>query len=703
MYLDSFSGIFIFLTRKITMEKEKLFSEFQPATYEQWYAEAVKLLKGAPFDKKMYTKTPEGIVLKPIYNRADVDFEPSLPGYGDYVRGTKVDGNKVEPWLVSQELSAGTPEQFNKKILSALNKGQTSVEIVLDCASANAVDADKSEVCKVGKKGLSISCAEDFKTALKGVEVECVDINIHTQSAAADILAALYAATDGKQLSGGIYFDPMGDLAAKGKVARSMNCSMNEMFAMVSFNAKNMKNFGVIGVDTMPYSSAGASAVQELAVAMATAVAYIRAMLERGMAIDDVAPLVRFRFSSGSNFFMEIAKFRAARTLWAKIVEQFGGNEQSRKIKMNARTSIYNKTIFDPYVNMLRTTTEAFAGVIGGADSMTVGAFDEIIRDSDEFSERVARNQQVILAEECNLADVVDPAGGSYYVEILTKEVAQKAWEMFVKIEEQGGMLASLKSGFVQDEIAKVSADRKKMLDSRRNSVVGTNNYANMSEVLLEKGECKCEALFAELSSQAKKNIKDVAVSGNSIEALVEAAKNGAGISALQKAVCSCNAGEEVKALDIKRAVEHFEQLRMASMDFKAKNGSAPKIFLATMGPLVQHKIRADFIRGFFEVGGFEVVYPNGFASAEDAAKAFGESGCKYAVICSTDDSYPELVPAVTKAIKAVNSDAIVYMAGIPAADFEASYKEAGLDGAVNIKSNNYETLKSVLADLGVL
>jgi len=197
--------------------------------------------------------------------------------------------------------------------------------------------------------------------------------------------------------------------------------------------------------------------------------------------------------------------------------------------------------------------------------------------------------------------------------------------------------------------------------------------------------------------------VKDVAVAGSSMEALIDAAKQGAGISALQKAVCKCNASEEVKALDIRRAVEHFEAIRMASMDFKAKTGSAPKIFLATMGPLVQHKIRADFIRGFFEVGGFEVVYPNGFASADEAAKAFADSGCKYAVICSTDDTYPELVPAVTKAIKAAKADSVVYMAGIPAADFEASYKEAGLDGAVNIKSNNYETLKAVLTDLGVL
>lgn len=352
------------------MKNEKnLFAEFKPSTYEEWYAEAVKLLKGAPFDKKMLTQTPEGITLKPIYNKEDMTFDVSLPGFDDYVRGTNAAGNKASPWKISQELCAGTPSEFNKKILDALNKGQTSIEIVLDDASAHAVDADKSEKCKVANKGLSISTAKDFDIALKGVETDCVDINIHTGSAAADIAAVLYASQKGKKLRGGIFFDPIGELAKTGKLNRSLDCAFDEMFATASYNVKNIPAFTAIGVDTMPYSSAGASAVEELAAAFATAVAYIRAMLERGLAIDEAASQIRFRVSLGGNFFMEIAKIRAARMLWAKIVSEFGGNEQSQKIKIGARTSVYNKTVFDPYVNMLRTATEAFSGVVGGVDS----------------------------------------------------------------------------------------------------------------------------------------------------------------------------------------------------------------------------------------------------------------------------------------------------------------------------------------------
>lgn len=693
------------------MKNEKdLFAEFKPSTYEEWKEASIQLLKGAPFDKKMYSKTPEGIVLKPIYNKEDINFEVSLPGYDDYVRGTTPDGNKGSPWKIDQQICASTPSEFNAAALDALNKGQTAIEIKLDCASGDGIDADKASAGKVGCRGLSISTKKDFETALKGIETDCVEINISTGSKAADIAAALYASQKGKKLSGGIRFDPIGVLAKRGKLNRKLECAFSEMFALASFNAKNMPSFGAIGVDTMPYAEAGASATEELGVAMATACAYLREMLARGMTIDEVAPLVRFRISLGSDFFMTIAKLRAARVTWAKVVESFGGSEESRKIRLNAMTANFNKTVYDPYVNLLRTATEAFSGVIGGCESMTVSPFDEIVRKPDEFSARIARNQQIILQEECNLADVIDPAGGSYFVETLTKELAGKAWEFFVKIEAAGGIVKALESGLVQDSIAATFDGKKKLIDTRRSSVVGTNNYANLGEKLLEKPACKCKEIFTARAAEVASVKSDVKVElgdkkgADAISVLVEAAANGASISALAAAMCACNGAEtSVKPLAIHRAVEHFEALRKASADFKAQTGNGPKVFLATMGPLVQHKIRADFIRGFFQVGGFDVIYPNGFQTPDEAAKAFAESGAKYAVICSTDDTYPELVPPTAKALKAAKADATVFLAGIPNPDFEQSYKDAGLDGSISIKSNNYETLKSMLQSLGVL
>lgn len=686
------------------MKNEKnLFEEFKASTYEEWYAEAVKLLKGVPFDKKMYTNTPEGIRLKPIYNKEDADFDVSLPGYDGYVRGTNPEGNKTRPWKISQEIYAEDPGEFNRLLLDALNKGQNSVEIILDGAvPAQAATPDGNPPYG----GLHISSARDFDSAFKGVETDCVDIIIHAGPAAANIAAALYASQKGRNLKGGILFDPIGELAKTGELPRAMECAYDEMFALASYNAENMVEFTSIGVDTMPYSNAGASAVEELSAAFATATAYIRAMVGRGLDIEKTASQIRFRLGLGSNFFMEIAKLRAARMLWAKIVSEFGGSAEAQKIKAGARTAVYNKTVFDPYVNMLRTSTEAFSGVIGGIESMTVGAFDEIVRRPGEFSARIARNQQIILQEECNLAEVADPAGGSYYVESLTRSLAEKVWESFAKIEAEGGMLKALESGSVQDAVASTAAARKKLYDTRRSSVVGTNNYANMQEKPLEvcKRREDAEAKAERKGKTAEATVEIGQARGKEIlERLVEAAGNGADIFELEVAICKCRSSLKVKKLNAHRAVEHFEALRNASEKYKAEHGSAPKIFLATMGPLVQHKARADFIRGFFEVGAFDVVYPNGFTTPEDAAKAFLESGAKYAVVCSTDATYPELIPAVTKALKKARADAVVYMAGTPAPEAEESYKKAGYDGAISIKSNNYETLKAVLSALGVL
>lgn len=692
------------------MKQEKLFEEFRIPSYEEWKKEAEALLKGAPFDKKMTTKTPEGIVLQPIYNREDVKSEPSLPGEGDYVRGIDAGGYKAKPWAISQEMYAALPSEFNAKILDALNKGQTSVELVLDERTCAGLDADSDSALKVGKNGMSASVAADIAQALKGVSVDCVDINVFAGAASPAIAAMLYSSFEGKKFSGGFYFDPVSALAANGELPISIGCALNRMFALAGYNAKNQPKMGAIGVNTLPYSCSGASAVEELGAGVATAVFYIRAMLERGMQIDEVAPLVRFRLSLGSNFFTEISKIRAARSVWSKIIGEFGGNAESRKMRISARTTRFNKTVFDPYVNMLRATTEAFSGVIGGVESMTVAPFDEVVRRPDDFSMRIARNTQIVLQEECNLCDVIDPAGGSFFVESLTSEIAEKTWAFFAEIEAKGGIVKALEDGFIQDKVSATSDGRKKLYDTRRSVVVGTNSYANLIEKPLEKPACRCAEVAkkrAEEVSSIRKNV-DFDLSGKSgaeaMSAMICAVSKGASVQAVCEKLCVCGGKKaEVRKLDIHRAVEHFEALRRASAEFKAKTGSAPKIFLATMGPLVQHKARADFIRGFFEVGGFDVVYPKGFADAESAAKAFSESGAKYAVICSTDATYPELVPQVARALKSAKPDSTVLLAGVPAPEFEASYKEAGMDGSISIKSNNYETLKSFLGALGVI
>lgn len=693
------------------MKQEKLFTEFTAPTYEEWRQEAEALLKGAPFDKKMLTKTPEGIVLQPIYNQCDVSQVPDLPGFGDYVRGISASGYRAQPWNISQNLYLSLPSEFNKNLLDALDKGQTAVELVLDKRTCEGIDADSAGEIKVGCGGLSVSIKNDIDEALKGVEVDCVEMNVFAGVSTCSIAAMLYASNPDKQFSGGFYFDPLGELASNGQLSIPLENAYNRMYALADYNSKNQKKMGAIGVDATVYANAGANAVEELGFAFASAVSYIREMLARGMAIDEVAPLVRFRLSLGSTFFTEIAKIRAARRVWSKIIAEFGGDKESQKMRISARTSTYNKTLFDPYVNMLRATTEAFSGVVGGVESMRVDPFDSTIRRPDDFSKRIARNLQIILQEECNLCEVIDPAGGSYFVENLTSQIAETTWEKFVEIEKMGGMQSALESGFVSDSISATAESRKKLYDSRRNVVVGTNSYANLAEKHLEKPACRCEEIAKIRSSQVAelRKVVDMAFKGkvgsDIMKEAISAVSKGASIQEIadEMRACACKPLPKVKKLDIHRAVEHFEALRLASEAFKAKTGNAPKIFLATMGALVQHKARADFIRGFFEVGGFEVVYPKGFEDAQSAAEAFAQSGAKYAVICSTDLTYPELVPPVCKALKEKVKDCVVLLAGAPAPECEASYKEAGLDGSISIKSNNYETLSAFLKTLGVI
>jgi len=691
------------------MKNDKLFSDFKPSSYEEWKVEAEKLLKGAPFDKKMFTKTAEGIDLKPIYMREDLPSGDMFPESGSNLRGTNPAGYRDSSWIVSQDMYARTPKEFNEKILNALNLGQTGVEITLDKASSNSIDADLAQD-QVGVGGLSISTKEDFDVALKDVATDCVNVNIYAGAAFDSVATLFYSSVkDTSKLTGGIFADPLSTLIKEGSLHCSLDCMYDRMFSLAQYNVKNAPKFGAVGIDAYPYSCAGASAVEELAFAFATASKYIEELTARGLSVDEAAQTIRFRFGIGSNFFMEIAKLRAARLLWAKIVKAFGGNDESCKIKIFTRTTTFNKTVFDPYVNMLRTATESFSAILGICDGITVSCFDEIVRIPDSISMRFARNQQIVLQEECNLCDVVDPVGGSWYIENLSVELAKKSLELFKEIEAFGGMEKYILEGKAQAKVKAVYDSRKKGYDSRRNVIVGTNSYANISEKILEANACDKAAMLKERGDAVSKNRKidslniDTVAGAKTLEEMIKGAIQGASIEVLTDAVCACEADTTVEPLQIKRASSDFEALRNASFAFQKKTGSLPKIFLATMGPLVQHKARADFIRGFFQVGAFDVVYPKGFDSADNAAKAFADSGAKFAVICSTDDTYPELVPAVTKAIKSAKSDAKVFLAGVPAADQEASYKEAGLDGAVNIKSNNYETLKSFLSELGVI
>lgn len=710
----------------------RFFDEFERPTYEEWRETAEKSLKGASFDKKLITRTYEEIDLKPLYRQEDseqIAHTASLPGFPPYVRSTSESGYCTQPWHICQEIPYATPEAFNQALRTDMERGQNSVNMVLDGPTRAGVDANEASASEVGRGGVSISSLDDIATALEGVDLEETPVIIQSGASVLPI-ASLFFALAKKQtvslekLTGCLGMDPLGVLAREGTLPRSLEgayTSMAQLTAWVATNAPDMQSIAIQGT---PYHNGGASATQELGLALATAVTYLRELQSRGVSVDNAARSMRFFFSIGSNFFMEVAKLRAARMLWAKIVNAFGGSEEAQKMIIHARTSSWNKTAYDPYVNMLRTTTEAFSAVTGGANSMHVGCFDEPVRPPDEFSRRIARNTQIILREECHLTKVIDPAGGSWYVEQLTDSVGRKAWEIFQEIERRGGMAAALLEGYPQAQVAQVAEKRAKSIAQRRDIVVGTNMYPNLRhEKPVSADATAYDAVYNERSARLSQYRSSVdqehckaalealsttssATPGNPgevVAASIEAALAGATIGNLTTMLRGTGTpGPVITAVRTHRGAELFETLRKNAETYAARTGSRPAVFLANMGPIPQHKPRADFTTGFFEVGGFEVIGNTGFETVEEAAKAAIDSGAPITVICSTDDTYPELVPPLTKLIKQEKPDAVVILAGYPQDQVEA-HKHAGVDEFIHLRANCHEVLDSLQKKIGVV
>ncbi|GAB4440101.1 MAG: methylmalonyl-CoA mutase family protein [Anaerolineae bacterium] len=694
-----------------------MLSEFAPPDLSEWQAEAERSLKGRPLEK-LATKTYEGIPVPPMVTQADAAGLPhldSLPGEAPYLRGAAAAGYAASPWLISQELPYSTPTEFNSALRYDMERGQTAVHLPLDRASQLGQDPDEAAPGSVGAGGVSIATVDDLAAALEGIDLESVPLFFGATSAAVPTAALLFALVrrQGKEIAklrGALEMDPLGTLAATGELPRSVAGAYTVMAHLLRWASANAPQLRILTVHGQPYADAGASAVQELAAVLATAVEYLREMQQRGLGVDDVAPRLRFSLSVGSDYFMEVAKLRAARLVWAKAVKAFGGSEASQKINLHARTAAWNKTITDPYVNMLRVTTEAFAGAVAGVDSLTTGPFDETVRQPDEFSRRIARNTQIILQNEAHLNKVVDPAGGAWYVEKLTDEVARRAWALFQQIEQAGGMSAALMSGTPQAQVADTAAARAKNMATRKDVLVGTNRYANLQETPLAPAQtdlaalqqARSQAIAAHRTGLDNEQSTRVLALLNAVleadaaavlDAAIEAALAGATLGELARTLRHGDTTvTTVSPLMPVRLAAPFEALRDFADDYAAEHGHRPQVFLANMGPVPKHKPRADFSTDFFQTGGFEALTNTGFDTPEAAAAAALDSGAPIVVICGTDDMYPEVVPPLTQAIKTANPDITVVLAGYPADQIEA-HRAAGVDEFIHVRANVVEIL----------
>lgn len=699
------------------------FDEFPPPTYEGWKAEAEAALKGAPFEKRLLTATYEGITLEPLYTAdhvAGLDLT-GKPGEAPFLRGSRPSGYLSEPWAIAQSSCEPLPEEANAVAKRELEKGSSLIRFALDATTRRGQDLEEGHL----PTGLSLSTLADLDATFEGLDLTSRPLYIEGGFSVAPLLAliAAQARAQGREkalshYSGSVGADPLGALARDGSLPCPLDELYDEMALSLHWTAARAPKVKTILVGGDVYHEGGASATEEIACIAATAVAYVRAMEIRGFSLESIASAMTVSLSLGANFFMEIAKIRAMRQVWSQVMKAFGGDEKTCRIDLSARTSRFTQTVYDPYVNILRATSQAFSGVVGGVDSMEVTRFDEAIRSGNEQSRRIARNIQLMLQNEFDLLQPVDPGGGSWYIESLTDQVARRAWQEMQEIEEGGGLFRALQEGAIQQKIGSTLKQRWKKLANRSDRAVGTNMYANVTEKpLAEERDLAAvaarrreavEAFRADIDEEhCRRSLEAIPPTPGDplafMEALSEAFFAGATLGEVRKRLDDGFEGTvAVEPLAPRRWTEPFEALRRRTEEAAAE-GRAIRVFLANMGPIPQHKARADFSTGFMEVARFEILRNDGFAGTEEAARAAVESGADVTIICSTDETYPDIVPPLARAIKEGRPEAIVLLAGAPDPEYKGAYVEAGVDDFIHVRADCLKILTDIQKARGLL
>ena len=613
--------------------KEKLFTEFTAPTAQEWLDKIQVDLKGADFNKKLVWRTNEGFNMQPFYRREDVlklKTPDALPGEFPFVRGNKKDNNE---WYVRQDIKVTDAKEANAKALDVLNKGVDSLGF------------------KFG--GDSVS-AEFVETLLEGIECECVELNFSTcqrkSLELAKILVAYFEKKDydKEKIVGSIDWDPMHRIVMRGKDVTAVLAVAPEIVETL----KDFPKFRCVAVNAGALNNAGAYIVQELGYALAWGNEYLNQLVEAGVEPTLAARKIKFNLGISENYFMEIAKFRAARMLWAEIVKQYEPKcDCACKMCVNATTTSYNMTVFDSYVNLLRTQTEAMSAALAGVHSIVVNPFDAAYETPTDFSERIARNQQLLLKEESHFDKVVDPSAGSYFIEELTTSLADVAWKLFLKVEEEGGFLAAIKAGTVQDDINATNEKRHKDAAQRKEFILGTNQFPNFTELSEGKQPLTCGCC------------------------------------------CGSDAEPTFKAIKSTRLAADFENLRLTV----EKSGKTPVAFMLTIGNLAWRQARAQFSSNFLACAGYKVIDNLGFDTVEQGVDAALKAGADIVVLCSSDDEYATYaVPA----FQYLDNRAMFIVAGAPAC--MEDLKAAGIENFVHVKCNVLETLKEYNEKLGI-
>ncbi len=674
---------------------------------DAWRTLAEGELRGRPLQDLTWN-TLEGIPVKPLYTEDDlgsVDHLGTIPGQAPFTRGVKATMYSGRPWTIRQYAGFSTAEESNAFYRRGLAAGQQGVSVAFDLATHRGYDSDHPRVVgDVGKAGVAIDSVEDMKILFDGIPLDKVSVSMTMNGAVIPVLANFIVTGeeqghDKSVLAGTIQNDILKEFMVRNTYIYPPEPSMRIIADIIEYTSNEMPKFNSISISGYHMQEAGANLVQELAFTLADGREYVRAAIERGMDVDKFAGRLSFFFCIGMNFFMEAAKLRAARLLWHRIMSEFEPkNPKSTMLRTHCQTSGVSLQEQDPYNNVVRTAYEAMAAALGGTQSLHTNALDEAIALPTDFSARIARNTQLILQEETGITNVVDPLAGSYYVESLTHELADKAWALIEEVEEMGGMTKAVASGMPKLRIEESAATRQAMIDRGEEVIVGVNKYrlekedqidilevdnamvranqiARLEKIRAERDEDACQAALVELTRRS-------AEGGNLLEAAVEAARQRASVGeismAMEKEFGRHRA--EVKTLAgvygaAYEGDEGFAAIQKSVEDFADAEGRRPRMLVVKMGQ-DGHDRGAKVIATAFADIGFDVDVGPLFQTPEEAAQDAVDNDVHVIGISSQAAGHKTLAPQLVEALKAADAEDIVVICGgvIPQQDYEFLY-----------------------------
>jgi len=684
-------------------------TETKRPTLDDWAQMAEKDLRGRPLDALDW-QTPEGIEVKPLYTAADLEGleTDTLPGFAPFVRGPRATMYANRPWTIRQYAGFSTAEDSNKFYRDNLAAGQKGLSVAFDLATHRGYDSDHPRVVgDVGKAGVAIDSVEDMKILFDGIPLDEMSVSMTMNGAVLPVLAGYIVAAEEQgvpleKLSGTIQNDILKEFMVRNTYIYPPEPSMRIVADIIEFTAQNMPRFNSISISGYHMQEAGATAVQELAFTLADGLEYVRAASSKGLDVDKFAPRLSFFFAIGMNFFMEVAKLRAARLLWSELMSQFDPKDpRSSMLRTHCQTSGVSLTEKDPYNNVMRTTIEAMAAVLGGTQSLHTNALDEAIALPTPFSARIARNTQLVIAEETGITNVVDPLGGSYYVESLTASLASEARKLIAEVEELGGMTKAVQAGMPKQRIEEAAARKQARIDRSEEVVVGVNKYAQDHEEEIDILEVDNTAVRQSQVARLDKirETRDEAACQLALQTLTEAAESGEGnllALSVDASRARASGGEISDALEsvytryrakirsisgvygsVYEGDEGFEKIRADVVEFANQEGRRPRMLVVKMGQ-DGHDRGAKVIATAFADIGFDVDVGPLFQTPEEAAREAVENDVHVIGVSSQAAGHKTLVPALIDELRKQGADDILVVCGgvIPHQDYDFLFEK---------------------------